>query len=124
MGKTMKMGFLESACRVGSEKSSVVMYLVKFFDHFQCSKKFFGACGAQVHNKCLMVLSIEPFSRTPPPPVLRGSIDAPPLPEVKNRVPLQEWDPSLMLPPQLAAQLGGGGRSEVTAVGWPFGWYV
>ena len=38
--------FLESACRGGSEKSSFATYLVKIFDHFQCSEKF----GARVHN--------------------------------------------------------------------------
>ena len=43
----MKMGFLESARRGGSEKSSFAMYLVKLpFDHFNAQKIF----GARVHN--------------------------------------------------------------------------
>ena len=35
----MKMGFLESARRGGSEKSSFAIHLVKKIDHFQCPKK-------------------------------------------------------------------------------------
>ena len=51
-------------------------------------KKMFGAFGARVHNNLLMVLSIEPSSRTrPPPSVFGGSIHPPPPPEVKTRLP-------------------------------------
>ena len=48
----MKMGFLESARRGGSEKSSFAMYLVKTF---LTMLKNFGAFSASVHDNGLMV---------------------------------------------------------------------
>ena len=50
IGKKMKMGFLESARRGGSEKSSFAIHLVKKnLTNFD-AQKFFGAFGTRVHN--------------------------------------------------------------------------
>ena len=60
------------------------MYLVKKkIEPFSMLKTIFSACGTRVHNNTLMVLSIQPFSRTPAPS-FRG-LYRPPLSGYKNR---------------------------------------
>ena len=68
VGISASRGFIKVIfCHVFSEKTMV--------------KKFCGgAFGARVHSDLLMVLSTEPFSRSPPPPLFGGSTDPPPHP--------------------------------------------
>ena len=75
----MKMGFLESERRGGSEKSSFAMYLVNI-DHYQCCQ-------------------LSPFPEPPPPQLWGALLNAPPPPpEMKTRLPLQ-GQPYLIMGP-------------------------
>ena len=61
--------------------------------YFQRTKKKFAAFGATVHNKCLLVLSVEPFSRPPTPQFWGALLTPPPSPGVDN--PTSPGDPGL-----------------------------
>ena len=69
----MKMRFLESARRRGSESHHFAMHFVKFFGHFQCSIKLSKAPDFIMTEWCYY----ESFFPTPPR-FGGGSIDPPP----------------------------------------------
>ena len=84
------MVFLESARQGGSEKTSFATYLVKKLTIFNAQKNF-GAFGTTVHNNLSIVLSIEAFFPSPPPPNFGGALPTPPRPEVKTRLPMRTY---------------------------------
>ena len=74
--KTKKMGFLESACRGDSEKSSFAIYLVKKNRPILMLKKSFRHLCRQTSQGLINgAYQLSPF---PEPPVLGGSIEPPP----------------------------------------------
>ena len=94
----MKMGFLESARRGGSETSSSAVSLGKTkFDHFQRSRKFSAPAAPK-----FIITAERSCQLSPSPPTPFGGALLTPLPQLKTRLPLHR---------RVWCDMGGGAKS-------------